>query len=182
MIGLLIGWLIVGILLVFFSSLIYYYNTVGLLGFSAILLLGIVILGISAFHFVSSQTKWKASGLPNTEALKSMLSLFMVFSIIVFILGAFGYLLGTLGIYNFDPQTKNTLLVFLAVGVLSAVGSILSWIYVERGMPDAIVKAIKKRLNKLEELKNEINEKDKELQSKIKELTQAVEDSRKHTS
>jgi len=103
----LIGWLIAGILLVALSGLMYYYNTIGLLGFTIILLLSIVIVLSSTLHFVSWHRKWKASIKPYSEALKTMFTLIAVISIIIFLLGVVGYLFSAMGIFKLvhKPQT-----------------------------------------------------------------------------
>ncbi len=175
LIGILIGWLIAGILLVFFSGLMYYYNTIGLLGLSAILLLGVIILMISTFHFISWQTKWKVSGKPYSEALKSMFTILTVISIIIFGVGGIGYLLGALGVFVLDSQTRNTLFALLTVGLLCAIGSILSWIYVERSTPSAISSAIAKQQHILNQIKGESEVIGTEIRSKGKDVTESIE-------
>ncbi len=176
MIGILIVWLIIGILLVALSGLMYYYNTIGLLGFTVILLMGIVIVIASTFYFVSWHRKWKASVKPYSEALKSMFTLLTVISIIIFLVGAIGYLLSALGMYKLDSQTTNTLLAFLTIGLLSALGSIISWIYVERSAPDAISRAITEQQRKLNQLKETSDVIGTDIRSKDIDVKKSIED------
>lgn len=175
MIGILIAWLIAGILLVALSGLMYYYNTIELLGFSVILLLGVVILIASTFYFVSWHRKWKASVKPYSEALKTMFTLLAVISIIIFLLGAVGYLLSAMGMYKLDSQTTNTLLALLTVGLLSALGGIISWIYVERSAPGAISKAITEQQRKLNQLKDATEVIGTDIRSKDKDMKESIE-------
>jgi amino acid transporter len=158
MIGILIIWLIAGILLVVFSGLMYYNNTFGLLGLIVILLQGIVVLLVSTSNLISRQDKWNVPGKSNTDALKNTFIVLIVISVLVFGFGALGYLLGELGIYKFNQQMINTLLAFLTIGVLTSIGSILSWIYVERSVPDAISSAISKQERIIKTIKNESEE------------------------
>jgi len=172
----LIGWLIAGILLVALSGLMYYYNTIGLLGFTIILLLSIVIVLASTLHFVSWHRKWKASIKPYSEALKTMFTLIAVISIIIFLLGVVGYLFSAMGIFKLDPQTTNTLLTLLTVGLLSTLGSIISWVYVERSAPGAISRAITEQQRILNQLKDRSEAIGTDIRSKDSDMKKSIED------
>lgn len=179
MIGILIGWLICGILLIVLSSLLYYYNTFGLTGLIVILPFGILILLISTSHFLSWQKKGRGSEKPDGESLKNAFILLTVISILVFFLGVLGYLLGTLGIYNFDLQTTNTLIAFITIGILAAAGGILSWVFVERSMPGTIGNEITEQINILDQLKRQSEVIETEIRSKNKDVMESIEGGKK---
>ncbi len=174
MIGILIVWLIAGILLLALSGLMY--NTIGLLGLVVILFLGIVILIASTFYFVSWQRKWKVSVKSYSEALKSMFTLLTVISIIIFLIGVIGYVLSKLGMYNLDLQMTDTLLAFLTIGLLSASGSIISWIYVDRSAPGAISHAITEQQRRLDQLKVKSESIGTDIRSKDTDVKKSIED------
>lgn len=176
MIGILIGWLIAGILLVSISGLMYYYNIIGLLGFTIILLLGIVIVLSSILHFMSWHSKWKTSIKPYSEALKGMFTLIAVVSILIFLLGAIGYLFSEMGIFILDTQTTNTLLTFLTVGLLSTLFSIISWVYVERSTPTAISRAITEQQRILNQIKDKSEAIGTDIRSKDSDMKKSIED------
>ncbi len=176
MIGILIVWLIAGILLAAISGLMYYYNALGLLGLSVLLALSIVILLFSAFYFISWQTKWKVSVKPYSEALKNMFSIFIFISIIIFLIGAIGLLFGKLGIYELDSQTTNTLLAFVTAGLLATLGGIISWIYIERSMPGAIARAITEQMHGLNKMKGESENIGADIGDKKKDVDESIGD------
>lgn len=165
MIGILIVWLIIGILLASLSGLLYYNDALGFLGFSVIFVQGIVILLVSAFSLISLQTRRKESGKSNNRALKRMFTALTAISIIVFVLGILGYLVSAFGVLTLDLLTTNTLLAFLTFGLFGIICGILSLVYLERSMPDAILAAIIQQQNVLNKMKSEFEEIGSEIRS-----------------
>jgi drug/metabolite transporter (DMT)-like permease len=176
MIGILIIWLIAGILLVVFSGLMYYSNTFGSLGLAVILLLGIGMLLVGASHLMSGQGRRNVPGKSNIDKLKNIFTFFIIISALVFGLGALAYLLGVMEIYNYDPQMKNTVFAFLTIGVLSTIMSILSWVYVERSVPGAISGAISSQQRQIENMKSESEEIGTEIASIKRDISDLTED------
>ena len=155
LIGILISWLFIGILLVSLSGVLYYYDAFGFLGFSVILLQGIVVLLVSTYYIVSWQTKWKESGKTDNRALKRAYMILAVLGVIIVVFGVLGYLLSEFGVLVLDLQMTNTLLAFLTFGLFGTVCGILSMIYVERARLHAIQSAIIKQQNLLNKMKSE---------------------------
>lgn len=154
-IGILIVWLISGILLATISGLIYYYHIIGLFGLSVLLALSIVILLFSSFYFISWQTKWKRSVRPYGEAMKGMFTIFIFIGILIFLLGVIGLLFAEMGIYELDTQTSNTLFASVTAGLFAFLGGIISRIYIERSMPDAVSIEITEQMHGLDKIKVE---------------------------
>ncbi len=164
-IGILIAWLFIGILLVSISGVLYYYDAFGFLGFSVILLQGILVLLVSTYYIISWQTKWKESGKANNKALKRAFMILAVLGIIIVVIGLLGYILSEFGVMVLDLQMTNTLLAFLTFGLFETVCGILSMVYVERARPHAILSAIIRQQNLLNKMKSESEEIGSEIRS-----------------
>ncbi|NJD54054.1 MAG: hypothetical protein FIB07_14445 [Candidatus Methanoperedens sp.] len=177
MIEILIFWLIAGILLLILSSLLYYYNTLGLIGFSGILLLGIVISILSAYYFWDS--KRKPMGKPNPDSLKNIFTILLIISVLMFILGGLGYLLNEFKVYVFEADIQSNLIYFIIVGSLTTICLILSWIYVERNLPNAISIELIKQQHNLDRLKNESEEIGRDMKSRDKDVKDSLVDAAK---
>ncbi|MCL7412157.1 MAG: hypothetical protein M8353_00875 [ANME-2 cluster archaeon] len=155
MIGLLIAWFFVGILLVSLSGVLYYYDAFGFLGFSLILLQGIVVLLVSAYHILSWQAKWKEPGKASNKGLKRAFMVLAVLSMIIVVIGVLGYLLSEFGVLVLDLHLTNTFLAFLTFGLFGTVCGIFSMIYVDRNRPNALLSAIIEQQNLLNKMKSE---------------------------
>lgn len=153
--GILIVWFFIGILLVSLSGVLYYYDAFGFLGFSVILLQGIVVLLVSAYHIISWQAKWKRSGKTTNRVLKRAFVLLAVLSTIIVVIGVLGYLLSEFGVLVLDLHMTNTLLAFLTFGLFGTVCGILSMMYVDRKRPNVIQSAIIEQQNRLNRMKSE---------------------------
>jgi hypothetical protein len=165
LIGILIAWFFIGILLVSLSGVLYYYDAFGFLGFSVILLQGILVLLVSTYYIISWQTKWKESGKANNKALKRAFMILAVLSIIIVVIGLLGYLLSEFGVLVLDLQMTNTLLAFLTFGLFGTACGILSMVYVERARPHAILSAIIGQQNLLNKMKSESEDIGSEIRS-----------------
>jgi uncharacterized membrane protein len=165
LIGILIAWFFIGILLVSLSGVLYYYDAFGFLGFSVILLQGILVLLVSTYYIISWQTKWKESGKANNKALKRAFMILAVLSIIIVVIGLLGYILSEFGVLVSDLQMTNTLLAFLTFGLFGTACGILSMVYVERARPHAILSAIIGQQNLLNKMKSESEDIGSEIRS-----------------
>lgn len=179
MIILLIGWVTLGIIIAIISILMYYFNILGPIGFIVILLLGILIAVITSIQTILWQKERKKSGISDIESFKNILIVFIIIGVIIFMLGASGYLFRILGIYNFDYQMTNTLSTFLMVGILNAIGGILSWIYIERNTPDAISSEISKQIYILRKIEAENEDIGRNIRLRIRDVTELTESARK---
>lgn len=177
MIEILIFWLISGILIIVLSGLSYYYDTLGLIGFSVIFLFGILITLLNAYYLWGS--KRKQMGKPDHDSLKNMFTIILIISVLMFVLGGLGYLLNEFEIYKFDPGIKTTLFAFLTAGLLITAGCILSLIYVERNIPSAISGLIMKQQRNLDKIKNESEEIGKDMKSREKDVKDLLVDAAK---
>ena len=176
LIGILIAWFFIGILLASLSGVLYYYDAFGFLGFSVILLQGIVVLLVSAYYIISWQTKWKESGKVNNKSMKRAFMILAVLGIIIVVIGVLGYLLSEFGVLVLDLQMTNTLLAFLTFGLFGTVCGILSMIYVERARPNAILSAIIEQQNLLNKMKSESEDIGSEIRSIAAYLKKSHED------
>jgi len=92
------------------SGLSYYYDTLGLIGFSVIFLFGILITLLNAYYLWGS--KRKQMGKPDHDSLKNMFTIILIISVLMFVLGGLGYLLNEFEIYKFDPRDQNNFVRF----------------------------------------------------------------------
>lgn len=87
-----------------------------------------------------------------------ILKIWLIAGIILVVFSGLIYLLGALGIYEFDPQMTNTLLALLIIGSASTLGSILYWIYVQRRLPGTISRAISRQQHIIDTMKSDSEE------------------------
>lgn len=186
MIGIVIMWVITGIVLIILSISMYNYNILNLLNFLAFILLGILVLLANTILFKEWQNK-KRLRKPYSEEMKNMYIKVFAVSIIIFGLGVVGYLLGILGVYNSNIPVINTLLSLfssnqflkLAAGLFGAIGSILSWVYVDRYGIRETLNEITRQQRKLEYIKDGIKQNRTKLESKMDDLNKLRENAKK---
>lgn len=176
MIGIVIGWLVAGIILIILSIAMYNYNILNIFSLFTIILLGIAILLISGILFIDWQTNKKLRK-PYSEEMKSMFVRLLVVNIIIFGVGAVGYLLSTLDYKSEMPVIKTLLFIFnsnqflkLAIGLLGAVSSIFSWIYVDMYGIRETLKEVTRQQRKLENIKDDIEQNRTKIISKMEDL------------
>lgn len=184
--GILILWLIAGILLVIFSGISYYYNAVGLIGFSGIFLLGIVVSLLNAYYLWDSKRKTMGKNLP--DSLKNMFTLTLIISVLMFAIGGIGYLLNEFDVIKIDQENINNIIYFLIVGLIITIASILTLIYIERNIPNLILKALQKEQIQLEkmsgksqDISREIKTKDQDVKNSLKSVENISQKNKDHT-
>lgn len=172
MMGILIFWLIAGILLVVFSGVLYYYNTVGLIGFSGIFLLGIVVSLLNAYHLWDSKKEKMGKTVP--DSLKNMFTITLIICVLMFAIGGLGYLLNEFEVIKIDQENKNNMIYFMIVGLVTTIASILTLIYIERNIPKLISKAIQKEQIQLEKMSGKSQDISREIKTREKDVKDSL--------
>lgn len=179
MIGIIIIWIILGILLLISSSLMYNSNNLNIVGFLVIFSIGIVILAGNLIIFNLWQTKWKVPGKSDIEKVKKLFIVLLLLSGIITGLGALGLLLEALNLYKFDILIENSLPIILEVGSVLVILSIISWIYIEKNISSIILDGIKKQQNDLNRLKDNVDSIRTNIKFHGKDLTESVDNAKK---
>lgn len=184
--GIMILWLIVGILLVIFSGISYYYNRVGLIGFAGIFLLGIVISLLNAYYLWDSKRKTMGRNFP--DSLKNMFTITLFICVLFFAIGGIGYLLNEFDVIKIEPENINNIIFFLIVGLVTTLASIFTLIYIERNIPTMVSKAIEKEQKQLEKMSDksqdisrEIKNKDQDVERSLKSAENISQKNKDHT-
>lgn len=163
---LLITWLIAGVLSIAFSAFLFYNEIITQDSFLVIIFLGIVILAL----FMSSGKKKE----------KFFFQL-MVLSIIIFMIGSFGYLLTSLDMIDlYDLDFQPDFLFLIIIGLMSTIASFFSKRHLDienYRANDAIQEKLKKDIkDNLQNIENERSNISKSFDEKIEESDKRIKE------
>ncbi len=172
MMGILILWLIAGIFFVIFSCILYYYNIVGLIGFSGIFLLGIIVSLLNAYYLWDSKRKTMGKNVP--DSLKNMFTIILIISVLMFAIGGLGYLLNEFKVIKIGQENINNIIYFLIVGLITTMACILTLVYIERNIPNMILKALQKEQIQLEKMSGKSQDINREIKNREKDVKDSL--------